>query len=126
VNQDREDAGAWAVGGFVGYAGFTLGASYGDNGDTRGGTSDVDDDFFYDVGLGYSMGPWSASVGYRHRRQRRYRAHARSRAQLLAFGIELNGTRFVPFFLGATAEAVAPFFLRERWDRVAPDLWSSS
>jgi hypothetical protein len=66
VNQDREDAGAWAVGGFVGYAGFTLGASYGDNGDTRGGTSDVDDDFFYDVGLGYSMGPWSASVGYIH------------------------------------------------------------
>lgn len=66
VNQNREDAGAWAVGGFVGYAGFTLGASYGDNGDTRGGTSDVDDDFFYDVGLGYSSGPWSASVGYIH------------------------------------------------------------
>jgi hypothetical protein len=67
VNQDREDAGAWAVGGFVGYAGFTLGASYGDNGDTRGGNGgSMDDDFFYDVGLGYSMGPWSASVGYLH------------------------------------------------------------
>jgi outer membrane protein OmpU len=67
VDQDREDLGAWAVGGFVGYAGFTLGGSYGDNGDSRGGDDgSTDDDFFYDVGLGYSMGPWSASVGYLH------------------------------------------------------------
>ena len=67
VNQDNEDLGSWAVGGFVGYAGFTLGASYGDNGDSNGGDDgSMDDDFFYDVGLGYSMGPWSASVGYLH------------------------------------------------------------
>jgi predicted porin len=66
VNDGGEDAGAWAVGGFVSYAGFSLGASYGDNGDTRGGDSSMDDDFFYDVGLGYSMGPWSTSVGYLH------------------------------------------------------------
>jgi hypothetical protein len=66
VNSANEDYGTWAVGGFVNYAGFSLGGSYGNNGDTRGGTSDVDDDFFYDVGLGYSQGPWGTSIGYLH------------------------------------------------------------
>jgi hypothetical protein len=67
VNQDREDYAAWVAGGFVEYAGFSFAGSYGDNGDTRGGSGgDVDDDFFYDVGLGYSMGPWGTSIGYLH------------------------------------------------------------
>jgi outer membrane protein OmpU len=67
TNQDREDYGAWVVGGFVDYAGFSLGGSYDDNGDSRGGSAgDVDDDFFYDVGIGYSEGPWGASIGYLH------------------------------------------------------------
>jgi hypothetical protein len=50
----------------VNYAGFALAGSYGNNGDTRGGTSSVDDDFFYDVGLGYFSGPWGTSIGYLH------------------------------------------------------------
>lgn len=67
VNQDNEDFASWAVGGYVEYGGIILGASYGDNGDTRGEADGrVDDDFYYDVGLGYSRGPWEASVGYLH------------------------------------------------------------
>jgi hypothetical protein len=70
VNEDEDnDLGNFAVGGYVSYAGWSLGGSYGDNLETREpnfGGGDMKDDFFYDIGLGYSMGPWSASVGYLH------------------------------------------------------------
>jgi hypothetical protein len=67
VGQDHEDFANWAVGGYVEYMGVSLGASYGDNGDTRGeNDGSVDDDFYYGVGLGYSNGPWEASIGYLH------------------------------------------------------------
>ena len=67
VGRGYEDFANWAVGGYVEYMDLILGASYGDNGDTRGEEDgSVDDDFYYGVGLGYSMGPWEASVGYLH------------------------------------------------------------
>jgi hypothetical protein len=67
VGHDHEDFASWSVGGFVDYMGINLGASYGDNGDTRGeNNGSVDDDFFYDVGIGYSKGDWDASIGYLH------------------------------------------------------------
>lgn len=44
-------------------AGFTLGGSYGDYQDTQVGAATSEGDY-YDVGLGYAMGPWSASATY--------------------------------------------------------------
>jgi hypothetical protein len=67
VGQDYEDLANWVVGGYIEYSNFTFGASYGDNGDSSGkDDGSVDDDFFYDIGLGYSKGPWEASIGYLH------------------------------------------------------------
>ncbi len=55
-----DDMEAFAIGFNVGFSGFTIGGSYGDNGDTGG----TDDSKFFDVGVGYGMGPWSVSAGY--------------------------------------------------------------
>ena len=55
-----DDIENYAIGLNIGYAGFTFGGSYGHDGDT--GT--LDDSWFFNVGAGYSQGPWSVSVGY--------------------------------------------------------------
>lgn len=56
-----QDLEGWDVGANLTYAGFTLGGSYGDWGDTLGVAVDAD---YYDIGLGYESGPYSASVTY--------------------------------------------------------------
>jgi len=43
------------------FDGFTVGGSWGDWGDTFGTTADAE---YFDIGLGYAAGPWSASVTY--------------------------------------------------------------
>jgi predicted porin len=64
-NTQLEDTRTWHVGAMVGYAGFTVGAGYGSNEDSRrakGATNtDVDG---WDVGVGYNMGAWDFGVGY--------------------------------------------------------------
>jgi len=62
-----EDTRSFALGGTLSYAGFTLGADYGDNGDsgeTKGGNTDAGQ--YYSVGLGYETGPYSFDVAYFH------------------------------------------------------------
>jgi hypothetical protein len=55
-----DDISAYAIGASIGFSGFTVAGSWGDNGDSGA----LDDNSFWDVGLGYGMGPWSVSVGY--------------------------------------------------------------
>jgi predicted porin len=64
-NTSREDTRSWYVGGMVGFAGFKVGAGYGDNGDrgvaktaTNGSVNG------WDVGLGYELGAWDFGIGY--------------------------------------------------------------
>lgn len=52
---------AWNAGGNVSFAGFTVGGSYGDWTDTLGDGRDAD---YWDAGVGYAFGPWSASASY--------------------------------------------------------------
>jgi transposase len=67
VGRDYENFADWAVGGYVEFMDISLGASYGDNGDTRGGDDGpVNDDFYFGVGLGYSKDAWDVSIGYLH------------------------------------------------------------
>lgn len=62
----REDLSAFAVGGVVGYQGFSLAASYGDWGDSLASTdgSDIDDSDYWTVGLGYDGGSFALSATY--------------------------------------------------------------
>ena len=70
ANTELNDARAWGIGGVVSYAGFSLGASYQDHGDSgiskateaNGGDAGK----WYDVGLGYATGPYKVSVAYMH------------------------------------------------------------
>jgi len=55
-----DDISAFAIGTSVEIAGFTIAGSYGDNGDS----GPLDDNWFWDIGVGYGMGPWSVSAGY--------------------------------------------------------------
>jgi hypothetical protein len=55
-----DDISAFAIGTNIGFGGFTIGGSYGNNGDSGG----TDDSWFWDIGVGYGMGPWSVSAGY--------------------------------------------------------------
>jgi outer membrane protein OmpU len=75
-----EDISSWALGGYVGFAGFRLGGTYGDSGDsssptgTAGGaalTNRFDSHIFWNVGADYTMGPWRFSAGY-HQTTREY------------------------------------------------------
>ena len=61
---EREDLRAYAVGGLVGYKGFSLAASYGnwdDSGQTNGLNNESD---YWTVGGGYEVGPFGLSVTY--------------------------------------------------------------
>lgn len=55
-----DDIENFAVGGYVGFQGITVGGSVGVNGDS----GPTDDAIFYDIGVGYAQGPYSVSVGY--------------------------------------------------------------
>ena len=59
------DLRAWNAGANVSFAGFTVGGSYGDLGqvitDANGLITPVDNAFYYDAGVGYAWGPFSAS-----------------------------------------------------------------
>lgn len=57
-----DDISNFAIGASVEYQGFSVAGSYGHNGDSGG----TDDNFFWDIGVGYGMGPWSVSAGYLH------------------------------------------------------------
>jgi hypothetical protein len=61
---EREDLRAYAVGGLVGYQGFSLAASYGnwdDSGQTNGLNNESD---YWTVGGGYEVGPFGLSITY--------------------------------------------------------------
>jgi len=67
---DLEDMRAWGIGGVVSFAGFSLGASYqdlGDSGVTKANAdAGADAGKWYDVGIGYATGPYKVSVAYMH------------------------------------------------------------
>jgi hypothetical protein len=62
----REDTESVHVGFNIGFSGFTVGASYGDNFDSGCTTSGCDGGQFFEVAGGYGTGPWSLSVGWFH------------------------------------------------------------
>lgn len=60
-----EDLAAWAIGGTLGYNGFSFGASYGDwndSGQVKGASNNDSD--YWTLGLGYVTGPFGASITY--------------------------------------------------------------
>lgn len=60
-----EDLRAWAVGGSIGYMGFTVAGSYGDWGDSlRLNTANADNNDYWTVGGAYEYGPFGVSVTY--------------------------------------------------------------
>lgn len=60
-----EDLRAWAAGAKLGYMGFSLAGSYGDQGESnRLKTSNADDNTFWTVGGAYEHGPYSVSATY--------------------------------------------------------------
>ena len=65
---EREDLSSWGVGGVVGYAGFSVGAGYRDNGESNVLRSDTalgaDAGKSFDVAVGYATGPYKVGVGY--------------------------------------------------------------
>jgi predicted porin len=58
-----DDDEAWAIGLNIGFSGFTVGGSYGEN---NNGANGVVDSTGWDVGASYSTGPWGVSLGYMH------------------------------------------------------------
>jgi predicted porin len=58
-----DDDEAWAIGINVGFSGFTVGGSYGED---NNGVSANRDSTGWDVGASYSTGPWGISLGYFH------------------------------------------------------------
>ena len=64
-NNQREDTRSWHIGAMVGYAGFKLGAAYGETGERgRAKTATNTNVDGWDVGLGYNMGAWDFGIGY--------------------------------------------------------------
>jgi outer membrane protein OmpU len=75
---DAEDISGWAVGTIIGFAGFRVGAAYGDSGNSgstkvvgAGAPNRFDNHQFWNVGADYTMGPWRFSAGY-HQTTREY------------------------------------------------------
>jgi predicted porin len=58
-----DDDEAWAIGLNVGFSGFTVGGSYGEN---NNGADGAFDSIGWDVGASYKTGPWGVSLGYFH------------------------------------------------------------
>ncbi len=58
-----EDDEAWMIGVNVGFSGFTVGGSYGEDNNGQSGNRDS---IGWDVGGSYSTGPWGISIGYSH------------------------------------------------------------
>lgn len=53
---------AWAAGLTLGFGGFEVGAAYADSENTTAG----DEESGFNIGAGYSSGPWGVSLGYFH------------------------------------------------------------
>ena len=63
----NEDISAWQLGAEVSFQGFSLAGSYGDNGDSRAGTTtatDTGDVTYWTAGAAYETGPFGVSVTY--------------------------------------------------------------
>ena len=58
-----DDISEWQVGANVGFAGFTVGGSYGYE-DVEGRGAGIDNTVFWDVGVQYGTGPWNVSLTY--------------------------------------------------------------
>ncbi len=63
----HNDLSAWNVGFKIGYAGFTLGASFIE---TQRPGQHADDSYTWNAGLGYTNGPWGVSYTYYQERRR--------------------------------------------------------
>ncbi|VBB69161.1 Porin 41 (Por41) precursor [invertebrate metagenome] len=97
----RNDLSAWNVGCKLGYAGFTLGASFIES--QRPGHH-ADDSYTWNAGLGYANGPWGVSYTYYQERRRgmptmdsqneMFRAHLVSGKYILGPGITLKSSFF--------------------------------
>ncbi len=62
VKATRGDLTAWNVGAQLAYAGFTVGGNYFNNGDS--GLLKGDDQYGWNVGLTYVVGPWGVGASY--------------------------------------------------------------
>ena len=62
VKATQGDYQVWNVGAQVSYLGFTVGGHYFNNGET--GLSKGDDQFGWQLGLTYSVGPWGVGINY--------------------------------------------------------------
>jgi predicted porin len=63
ISAGADDDEAWAIGVNVGFSGFTVGGSYGED---NNGLSGNFESTGWDVGGSYSTGPWGVSVTYMH------------------------------------------------------------
>lgn len=66
ADSNREDIGAWNVGGKVGYMGFSVAGSYGDWGDSLqpNGVNNDDNSDYWTLGAAYEGGPFGVSATY--------------------------------------------------------------
>ena len=97
----RNDLSAWNAGFKLGYAGFTLGASFIEA--QRPGQH-ADDSYTWNAGLGYANGPWGVSYTYYQERRRgvytmdsrneMFRAHLVSGKYALGPGVTLKSSVF--------------------------------
>lgn len=61
-----DDLEVWTAGAQLGYAGFSFGGGFFDNGSTDAsfGTANVDDQWGWNLGLSYATGPWGIAAQY--------------------------------------------------------------
>ncbi len=59
----ESDPDAWAVGGVVGFGGFSIGYSFSDENNNGGDSGDM---YVHDAGIAYETGPWGVSFNYVH------------------------------------------------------------
>ena len=64
VGGASEDVSAWSVGGIVGWGGFSLGASYTDNGDSAQPAGFGDETSYWTAAVGFETGPFALAAGY--------------------------------------------------------------
>jgi len=90
-NVQREDYRAWHVGAMVGYAGFTVGAGYGTNGEgglsTAATNGKVDG---WDVAVGYNMGAWDFGVGYFESRAEVVNSTGENKMRVVSAGVSYD------------------------------------
>ncbi len=96
VFSDREsggttdDAEGIHVGFNIGYAGATLGAGYGNSGDTGVAAGAGDAGQWWEVAAGYSTGPWAAHIGFFHGEAEQGAGTADDETDFFTLGINYN------------------------------------